>query len=84
MNQASAYKSRCSKLYSPAIVAGLIIGIAASQTVLAAATLVRALGDAGAGRTISEAVVTAAFAIGRIEGSLLICPLVAKLTSRRR
>lgn len=84
VERATPERKRFCRRRVAAIAAGLIAGIAASQVLPAATTLVRALGDAGIGKPAAELVVMAAFAVGGIEGSLLVCPLVASLASRRR
>lgn len=67
-----------------AIAAGLFIGVAASQILPAAATLLRALEDAGIGRAAAEVAVALAFGVGGIEGSLLAWPLASKMIARTK
>lgn len=63
---------------------GSACGFAASQTLPVAATLVRALGEAGVEGILAEALVAIMFVIGGIEASLLIWPLVSKTDAKRK
>lgn len=65
------------------IAAGLAFGLTASQILPAADVLERALRETGVGSPVAGLLVAAAFTIGGIEGSLLICPLIMKIRSRR-
>lgn len=66
------------------IAGGLMFGLATSQILPVADVLVRALHDAGVGPPVARLVVAAVFAIGGIEGPLLVVPLVMKILSSRR
>jgi hypothetical protein len=80
----SAGKDRRPRRRILAIAAGLVVGIAASQLLPAAGMFVEVLSDVGVERTVAKLVVAVLFAIGGIEGSLLVGPLVEQIRANRK
>lgn len=64
-------------------VLGALIGIAGSQLFPVADTLARALAETGLGPRAAWAIILCLFAVGGIEGSLLLRPFIAHLAGRR-
>lgn len=62
---------------------GALIGIAGSQLLPVADTLVEALGETGLGPRAAWAIIVCLFAVGGIEGALLLRPLIRYVAGRQ-